>query len=154
MEQVETLEAFASFDPAQDKVLAILPLISGFTSCCASIWIIVEVATTRIKLRTVYNRLLLAMSIVDVLSSIGHMLGPLPLPEEYDGEVAWAKGNNSTCNAQGFLVQLSIVTPICTFQFNALSMNDIGKITFRILITTPVPNPFSLSLSRERFSYC
>ena len=102
------------FGASQQKALAILPLFSGFASCCASVWIIVEVVTTRDKLRTVYNRLLLAMSIVDVATSIGHMLGPFPAPEGYDDVIAWARGNESTCAAQGFLVQLSIVVAICT----------------------------------------
>ncbi len=99
--------------PHQEKALAILPAVTGFMSFCASIWIIVEVLTTRAKRFSTYNRLLLSMSIFDTLSSIGHMLGPLPMPVEYDDEVAWAKGNDSTCDAQGFLVQLGIVAPIC-----------------------------------------
>mmetsp|Transcript_17872 Transcript_17872/g.44554 ORF Transcript_17872/g.44554 Transcript_17872/m.44554 type:complete len:844 (+) Transcript_17872:162-2693(+) len=101
-----------ALQPAQETVLGILTLISGFTSFCSSTWIIVEVMTTRAKLVSVYNRLLLAMSIADILSSIGHMLGPLPIPEEYDYEVTYAEGNVTTCNAQGFLVQLGIVAPV------------------------------------------
>lgn len=108
------MDAVVPFGSSKQKALAILPWISGFASCCASVWIIVEVVTTRDKLRTTYNRLLLTMSIVDVASSIGHMLGPLPAPEEYDDVIAWATGNESTCAAQGFLVQLSIVVAICT----------------------------------------
>jgi len=72
----------------------------------------VEVMTTRAKRVSAYNRLLLSMSIFDTLSSIGHMLGPLPMPVEFDDEVAWAKGNDLTCDVQGFLVQLGIVAPV------------------------------------------
>lgn len=108
------MDVVAPFGASQQRALAILSWISGFASFCASVWIIVEVTTTRSKLRTVYNRLILAISIFDVTSSIGHMLGPLPIPEEYDEDVPWARGNDSSCTAQGFLVQLSIVTPICT----------------------------------------
>ena len=103
-------------DPHQFRALAILPSISGFVSFCASIWIVVEVITTRAKLVTVYNRLLLGMSISSALSSIGHMFGPLPTPSLFDDEAAWAKGNDSTCDAQGFLVQLGIVAPICKYK--------------------------------------
>lgn len=115
-EQAKTMSTQATpnaLQPAQETVLGILTLISGFTSFCSSTWIIVEVMTTRAKLVSVYNRLLLAMSIADILSSIGHMLGPLPIPEEYDYEVTYAEGNVTTCNAQGFLVQLGIVAPVC-----------------------------------------
>ena len=108
------MDAIAPFGARQDRALGIFSWISGFASFCASVWIIVEVVTTRSKLRTVYNRLILAISIFDVTSSIGHMLGPLLIPEEYDEDIPWASGNDSTCIAQGFLVQLSIVAPICT----------------------------------------
>lgn len=115
-EQAKTMSTEATTDeihPARQTALGVLTLISGFISFCSSAWIIVEVLTTRAKLVSVYNRLLLAMSIADILSSIGHMLGPLPIQEEYDYEVSYAEGNETTCNAQGFLVQLGIVAPIC-----------------------------------------
>lgn len=101
----------------QQKVLAILSFLSGFISLLASTWIIVEVVTTRAKLHTVYNRLLLAMSIVDVMASIGYMFGPVPMSPEYNDEhdMAWAVGSDSACAAQGFLVQLGISSAACKY---------------------------------------
>ena len=103
------------FDSSQEKFLGILPMISGFLSLLGSGWIIVEVLTTKAKLYTVYNRLLLAMSIVDVMASIGYMFSTIPIPKG-SYEVVWAFGTVQTCTAQGFFVQLGLVPAICKSQ--------------------------------------
>jgi hypothetical protein len=102
------------FGADQELVLVLAPLFSGLVSLAASSWIIVEVFTTRKKLYTVYNRLLLGMSIIDVLTSIAYMFGPLPMPSDYE-ETPGTLGNEATCTAQGFFVQLGIIPPICKY---------------------------------------
>ena len=100
------------FDSAEEKFLGLLPMFTGFLSVLASGWIIVEVLTTKAKLYTVYNRLLLAMSIVDIMASIAYMFSTIPAPKG-SHEVIWAFGTVQTCTAQGFFVQLGLVAPIC-----------------------------------------
>lgn len=102
------------FDPAKEKVLAILPVLSGFLSLCCSTWIVVEVMTTKAKRSTVYNRLLLGMSIADVMTSIGYMFSTFPMPTSVE-ELPWTFGTATTCTVQGFFVQLGIVPPVCKY---------------------------------------
>jgi len=70
-------------------------------------WIIVEVMTTKAKRHSAYNRLLLGMSIVDVMSSIAYMFGTAPMTPG-EGEMAWASGTITTCTVQGFFIQLGL----------------------------------------------
>lgn len=100
------------FNVPSEKFLGVLPLFSGSLSLFGSSWIIVEVATTKAKRHSVYNRLLLGMSIVDVSTSIAYMFTTIPIPAGTD-EVLWAYGNTHTCTAQGFFIQLGIVPPVC-----------------------------------------
>ena len=100
------------FDSEMGIFLCILPMLSGFLSLLGSGWIIVEVVTTKVKLHTVYNRLLLGMSIVDVLASIAYMFSTIPIPAD-TVDVDWAFGTIRTCTVQGFFVQLGIISPIC-----------------------------------------
>ena len=52
------------------------------------------------------NRILLSMSIADIIFSIGWFLGVLPSPQETTSEYQWgAIGNTATCTMQGFLMQ-------------------------------------------------
>ena len=103
-----------TFDLETEKFLSIVPMFTGFLSILGSGWLIIEIVTTKSKLRTVYNRLLLAMSIVDVFVSIAYMFSTIPSPR-FSFEVVWAFGNIQTCTTQGFFVQLGIIPPICKF---------------------------------------
>jgi len=71
----------------------------------------VEVMTTKAKRSTVYNRLLLGMSIADVMTSIGYMFSTFPMPTSVE-ELPWTFGTATTCTVQGFFVQLGIVPPV------------------------------------------
>ena len=99
----------------QSRTLSILTAVTGFLSFLGSAWIIVEVVTTRAKMHTTYNRLLLGMSIVEAMASVGYMFNTLPIPAgSYGSEwVFWAFGTVSTCTAQGFFIQLGIIPPFC-----------------------------------------
>lgn len=53
------------------------------------------------------------MSISDVLFSLAHVIGPTAAPEYIDGlwsGILGAKGNEATCKAQGFFLQLGLTT--------------------------------------------
>lgn len=61
------------------------------------------------KICRVHSRILLIMSIIDVLSSFAFGLGSLPTPR--DVTCAYGYGNYSTCTAQGFFIQLALSVP-------------------------------------------
>ena len=55
------------------------------------------------------NRLLFGMSVIDIFSSAAYSVSIIPTPQET--ECAIGMGNLSTCNAQGFLIQLGFAGP-------------------------------------------
>lgn len=95
----------------QRIALAIIPKFSSVFSLFGSIWIIVEVATEKTKRQVPYHRLLLAMSVYDVLESIWNFFSTWPIPEG-SPHVIWAYGNTASCNAQGFFLTLSSAVPL------------------------------------------
>jgi len=68
-----------------------------------------EVLRDAKKMTMVYHRLLLAMSIGDVVLSFTLFLGSWPIPYETEN-VFMAFGNTATCSAQGFFLQLGIIS--------------------------------------------
>jgi hypothetical protein len=70
------------FSYAQKVTLAVIPKISGVLSMCGASWIIVEVLTDQTKRKTVYNRLLLYMSIMDAAVAVTYVLSTWPIPTD------------------------------------------------------------------------
>ncbi len=101
-----------AFSRSQQVALAVVPKVSGALSMLGSSWIIVEVLTQRTKRENVYNRLLCAMSILDVIMTSWLFASTWPIPEGTEG-VAFSVGNQNTCITQGFFIQLGIATPVC-----------------------------------------
>lgn len=56
-----------SWSESQLVAIAIVPKVSAVLSATGSIWILVEVATDQKKRSNVYHRLLVAMSVYDLL---------------------------------------------------------------------------------------
>eukprot|EP00934_Nitzschia_sp_Nitz4_P008587 Nitzschia sp. Nitz4//scaffold215_size37433//18808//20649//NITZ4_007752-RA/size37433-augustus-gene-0.36-mRNA-1//-1//CDS//3329542154//8577//frame0 len=100
---------------SQQVALAVTPKISSVLSFAGSTWIIIEILTDRHvskpKWRNPYHRLILGMSIYDVLESIFNFLSTWPIPKGTK-DIAWAIGNEATCTAQGFFLMLGIAIPI------------------------------------------
>lgn len=80
-----------SFSYAQEVTLAVVPKITGLVSLCGAFWIIIEVLTNKQKRRTVYNRLLLALSTVDAIVGVSYIGSTWPIPKNSPG-VLWALG--------------------------------------------------------------
>ena len=98
--------------PEQNKVLSIIPHITGLFSLFGSSCIIIMILRdAKKKLNKPYYRLLFAMSFFDGCSSIAFGLSTWPIPVNTEGVYA-PKGNIQTCTAQGFWVQASIASPI------------------------------------------
>ncbi|KAL7534465.1 hypothetical protein ACHAWF_004842 [Thalassiosira exigua] len=98
----------------QKKISSILPHITGLLSWLGSLSIIVDVIRkyrkhgggSRAKPKA-YHRLMMGMSIFDMIASTGWMMSTWPVPAGTPG--VWdARGNDATCNAQGFVVQMGI----------------------------------------------
>ena len=65
----------------------------------------------------VYQRLMLMTSLFDFITSCSHFTSTWPIPKRGSNEddedgIAWNIGNTTTCNIQGFIIQLSIATPM------------------------------------------
>lgn len=95
----------------QKVLLAVLPKISGVFSIFGSMWIIIEVATNKNKRGVPYHRLLLMMSAYDVLESCASFFSTWAIPKG-SPDIIWASGNDATCTAQGFLLQLTLAVPL------------------------------------------
>jgi hypothetical protein len=105
----------------QERVLAILPIPSAILSILGSSAIIYRALKSREQRKwTPYERLLLAMSICDIIASIAISLATFLRPQETSSWV-WAFGNDASCSAIGFLNQLS---------FSAMLYNGMLSIYF------------------------
>ncbi len=86
------------------KNLTILRGVSGITSTISSSTLIWMMARSYDGLSTTQHRLLLGLSICDILSSLSHSMFNATAPSE-DAYDTWnARGNEVTCDAQGFLL--------------------------------------------------
>lgn len=112
-----------TWSESEQIALAIVPKVSSLLSLFGSIWIVVEVMTedgssqdnSLPKRHHSYHRLLLAMSIYDILESGWNFASTWPIPGSTEN-VWQAYGTTQTCSAQGFFLTLSVAVPI----YNAL----------------------------------
>mmetsp|Transcript_33419 Transcript_33419/g.80906 ORF Transcript_33419/g.80906 Transcript_33419/m.80906 type:complete len:964 (-) Transcript_33419:57-2948(-) len=113
---------------AQDKVLSILPIPSAILSIFgSSIIIYMAVSTRRQRQWTTYTRLLLGLSICDIISSVSLAFAAFMRRPE-SGRV-WAIGNDATCAAIGTMTQFSY----SNVWYNAvLSYYFIATVRFRM----------------------
>jgi len=83
-----------------------MPIVAGLSSAfsvLADLAIIVFVLRSTTRLSTVYHRIMLGMSLGDLLASLATMLTTIPVPAGVIYEYAGATlGNNFTCSLQGF----------------------------------------------------
>ena len=111
---VETI----TYTTQQLKVMAILPMISGPLSMLGSSLIVLKIFRERKKrVSQTYHRILLGFSILDILGSFAYCFSTLPSPVGTP-DVWGARGNRSTCTAQGFF----IVTGTGIVYYNAALM--------------------------------
>jgi hypothetical protein len=63
-----------------------------------------------------YRRIILCLSIADMIQSLSIILGPFAVPQDTPDAFLWAIGNTASCTAQGFLLNVVMVaTPMYTF---------------------------------------
>ena len=95
----------ASYD--QRQILANVPKLTSLLSILGSCYIIFDIC--RLERRNTYHRIIFGMNVMDLLALIAWFFTTWPMPQDTEG-VAGAKGNQGTCDAQGFFSQLSIAT--------------------------------------------
>jgi hypothetical protein len=89
---------------AEKAALAWFPRISASLSLFGSSMIIYDISRDKTKRGSVFHPLMLAMSVLDIFSSIAWGLGTIPIPES--SGIYGSRGNEKTCKAQGFFTQL------------------------------------------------
>jgi hypothetical protein len=98
----------------QQIALAIVPKVSSLFSLFGSVWVMLEVLTdnsSNPKRKHPYHRLLLGMSVYDILESVWNFASTWAIPEGTEG--VWdPRGTRATCTAQGFFLTLSVAVPI------------------------------------------
>lgn len=104
----ETTRA-SGYSLLQEQVLAISPKVSSTISIPCSCFVVYEIWRERGRV-TAVQRTLVAMSAVDVLASVAWFFSTWAVPAE--SGFAYASGNEATCNAQGFLLQVAIGAPL------------------------------------------
>eukprot|EP00980_Cylindrotheca_fusiformis_P017213 scaffold5297_cov104-Cylindrotheca_fusiformis.AAC.6 len=101
------MEDIKQLSDGQEKVLAILPIPSAALSIMGSC-IIISMALRRKNRRrwTPYTRLLIAMSMCDIVASATISIATFLRPRDTSSRV-WAFGTDATCSAVGFMNQIS-----------------------------------------------
>lgn len=109
--QQQQYSVYDHFSPLQQMVLVVTPVLSGLLSLLGSSAIISMILCDfKKKSRSVKFRFLLGLSLSDILNSLVFCVWSLPLPQ---GQLIWGSlGNTSTCNVQGFLLQLGGISAV------------------------------------------
>jgi hypothetical protein len=115
---------------AQSKTLAIIPKIPALLSMMGSGYIVNNILRHPDKRKNLYNRLMLGISVCDIIASHSYFLGTWLIPRGSSGPfgyVFWAFGTDGTCNYGGFFNQFAVASPL----YNAaLSIYYLLKIRF------------------------
>jgi len=106
--------------PAKSKILAIAPKFTALLSLFGSLGIIVRVLPHKLRRKKTMHRILVGMSICDVMTSIWYFASTWPIPAgtpssfgaRDDETIFWASGNAATCSVAGFFNQFAVATPI------------------------------------------
>ncbi len=108
--------------PAKSMALAIAPKFTAFLSICGSLGIVLKVLFNESRRQNTMHRLVLGMSICDILASIWYFAGTWAIPAGTmswfgDGEIEqifWAAGDEDgvSCSFAGFFNQFAVATPL------------------------------------------
>ncbi len=91
------------------KSLCILSSMTGITSTISSSTLIWMILRSHQGLSTTKHRLLLGLCICDIISSLSYSTFNTAAPSEMEYWVWNARGNETTCDVQGFLVTLGVL---------------------------------------------
>jgi hypothetical protein len=103
------------YSESEQKILAIFPHITGGLSLIGSSSIVYDIWKDRdYKMKQPYFRILLGMSIFDVICSMSLCLSTIPVPAGTEG-VFGARGTTATCTASGFFNQFMLGSILYNF---------------------------------------
>jgi hypothetical protein len=119
----------------REKIIAIMPHISGSLSMMASLAIIYymyQKFKSKKKFQS-YHAIMLIMSVIDVAASFAFALGTLPMPQGPAPKLArpyryGANGSQATCIAQGIMIEFGILVIMLNV---VLSMHYLLSIRWR-----------------------
>lgn len=104
----------------RSKVIAVAPKFSALLSICGSLGIVIKVLMNKARRKKTMHRIMLGMSICDILSSIWYFASTWPIPantiDTFFGDtetdtIFWAAGdsNGISCSISGFFNQFAVV---------------------------------------------
>ncbi|KAI2493459.1 hypothetical protein MHU86_21077 [Fragilaria crotonensis] len=111
----------APMTDGQVIALVVVNCISSSLSIAGSSIIVYLVLMT--KKSSVYNRMMLGMSMFDILNAIFMFVHPFLLPVE-GGRIS-AHGNDQTCTMMGFFTQLCPTVPLYNISLNAFFLSTV-----------------------------
>jgi len=89
------------------KAGVVIPMCTGILSAISSLTIMTVIYRSQVKFASIYNRIMFGVSFFDFIGSVSIALTLLPLPVDQPYPYPdWARGNISTCEAQGFILLL------------------------------------------------
>jgi len=104
-----------TFSEFQQRALTIVPKATSLVSTVALVTFLRCVFVHRREnLQKMYHRLVIGMSIVDLIRSASFLVGTSFMPQHTGDEAHfdWAIGNNTTCALQGFINQIGLAVPL------------------------------------------
>jgi len=79
----------------------------------ASMMLTIHILRSHDGLSTTYHRLIIGLSVTDIVNSFCSGLSSIMAPKEMSYLVPFASGNTATCDAQGFLISFAILSSLC-----------------------------------------
>ena len=92
----------------QEIMIAITPIPFGILSFVASAAIVWMIYKSPTQFGNPFRRIFFGMCLYDLFQSVGSITSSFVTPADSNGDVWGAMGNQGTCVAQGFFVQVSI----------------------------------------------
>ena len=128
---------------------------SASLSAISSATVVVVICRSQVKLSSVYNRIIFATSVCDLIGSISIAFTTLLMPVDQIYPFNHAHGTVSTCEAQGFLI--TFFSGCCLLYSGGLSLFHLCLINLKMSdkmirnILEPAIHVLSLSLP---FCFC
>eukprot|EP00565_Helicotheca_tamesis_P009073 CAMPEP_0185728338 /NCGR_PEP_ID=MMETSP1171-20130828/3716_1 /TAXON_ID=374046 /ORGANISM="Helicotheca tamensis, Strain CCMP826" /LENGTH=823 /DNA_ID=CAMNT_0028397037 /DNA_START=55 /DNA_END=2526 /DNA_ORIENTATION=+ len=92
------------------RVLVWLPRMMAILSFFGSAFIVYDASKTKKRRKKLLNQLLIALSVCDILGSCAYAFTSFPIPEDDLIPIYGAHGNDATCKAQGFFIQMGTIS--------------------------------------------
>jgi len=107
----EEISGYAGADTlAKRRALVWVPRVTSIISMIGSLSIIADVRRDTARRRTPHGQLMMALSIFDFMGSLAYSFTSLPIPEGFG--IEGAGGNDASCTAQGFFIQMGTIAAL------------------------------------------